>query len=306
MRLVVALGGNALLRRHEPMTAERQRANVRRAAAALAPVVLDHEVVVTHGNGPQIGLLARAQSDLPLDVLGAETEGMLGYWIEQALDEALPPAKRVASILTRVRVDAADPAFANPTKFVGAAVAEESAMRALEREYGWSFRRDGAEWRRVVPSPRPLEILELPVIALLLQHGVTVVCAGGGGIPVVRDGAGRERGVEAVIDKDHASALLARNLAADVLLLLTDVPNVFLDFGSSRARAIRAATPEMLARESFPAGSMGPKVEAACAFVETTGGVAMIGALDAAGELLAGRSGTRIDRRIASLEIDPR
>ncbi|MFO0691268.1 MAG: carbamate kinase [Myxococcota bacterium] len=309
MRLVVALGGNALLRRHEPMTADRQRANVHRAAAALAPLARDHELVVTHGNGPQIGLLALQQtaatSGFPLDVLGAQTEGMIGYLLEQALDEVLPKDRLVASLLTRMLVDADDPAFASPSKFVGPGYASEAEARSLEARQGWRFGRDGADWRRVVPSPRPRAILEERVIALLLERGVTVVCAGGGGIPVLRDAAGNEVGVEAVVDKDHASALLARTLGADGLLLLTDVPAVSLDYGRPTARAIRRATPAMLAGFEFPAGSMGPKVEAACAFVSQTGGFAAIGALEDAGEILAGRRGTRIDRSAPTFVLEP-
>ncbi|MBK7952048.1 MAG: carbamate kinase [Deltaproteobacteria bacterium] len=308
MRLVVALGGNALLRRHEPLTHDRQRANVRRAAAALAPLARDHALVVTHGNGPQIGLLALQQESaagrFPLDVLGAQTEGMIGYLLEQALDELLPKERLVASLLTRVLVDARDPAFASPSKFVGPSYASEEAARALEAKYGWRFRRDGADWRRVVPSPRPLEILEQRVIALLLERGVTLVCGGGGGIPVLRDDAGHEVGVEAVVDKDHASALLAGAIGADGLLLLTDVPAVALDFGQSSARAIRHASPAMLADFAFPAGSMGPKVEAACAFVSGTGGFAAIGALEDAGAILAGERGTRIDRNATALVLE--
>ena len=309
MRLVVALGGNALLRRNEPMTAEAQRANVQRAAAALAPLAIEHELVITHGNGPQIGLLAIAQgsSGYPLDVLGAETEGMIGYLLEQALDAHLPPEKLVASLLTRVLVDAGDPAFANPTKFVGPSYENESEFQTLVRHFGWAYRQDAARWRRVVPSPSPIEIIELPVLGILLERGVTVVCAGGGGIPVVRDTAGNEVGVEAVIDKDHTSALLARRLDADGLLLLTDVRCVQLGFGTPTARAIRCAPPESLqalARHEFPEGSMGPKVAAACAFAQSTGGFAAIGALEDAGEILAGRRGTRIDSNATQLEAE--
>ncbi len=319
MRIVVALGGNALLRRREPMTAEAQRANVRRAAEALAPLALEHALVVTHGNGPQIGLLAlqqaatsgRAESAdgvFPLDVLGAQTEGMIGYLLVQALDDALPADRLVASLLTRVRVDAADPAFASPTKFVGPGYADEAETRALARQRGWTFRREGAQWRRVVPSPAPLEILERPVLELLLERGVTPICAGGGGIPVCRDAAGHELGVEAVIDKDHASALLARQLGADALLLLTDVAAVQLGFGTPAARAIRRASPAQLAplaAREFPAGSMGPKIAAACAFAEASGGFAAIGALEDAAGLLAGRCGTRIERGAPQLELAP-
>ena len=309
MRLVVALGGNALLRRSDPMTAEAQRANVQRAAAALAPLAIEHEIVVTHGNGPQIGLLALAQGNagFPLDVLGAETEGMIGYLLEQALDTHLPPEKLVATLLTRVLVDARDPAFANPTKFVGPSHANESEFQSLVQRFGWTYRQDAARWRRVVPSPTPIEILELPVLSILLEGGVTVICAGGGGIPVLRDAAGNEVGVEAVIDKDHTSALLARKLDADGLLLLTDVRSVQLGFGTPTARAIRRVSPallEPLAQHEFPDGSMGPKVAAACAFARSTGGFAAIGALEEAGAILAGKSGTRIDRDATQLEAE--
>ena len=309
MRLVVALGGNALLRRSDPMTAEAQRANVQRAAAALAPLAIEHEIVITHGNGPQIGLLALAQGNagFPLDVLGAETEGMIGYLLEQALDAHLPPEMLVASLLTRVLIDARDPAFANPTKFVGPSHSNKSEFQTLVQHFGWTYRQDGARWRRVVPSPMPIEILELPVLSILLERGVTVVCAGGGGIPVLRDAAGNEVGVEAVIDKDHTSALLARKLDADGLLLLTDVRSVQLGFGTPAARAIRRVSPallEPLAQHEFPDGSMGPKVAAACAFARSTGGFAAIGALEEAGAILAGKSGTRIDRDATQLEAE--
>ena len=309
MRLVVALGGNALLRRSEPMTHATQRANAERAAGALAVLAREHALVVTHGNGPQIGLLAiqqaAADARFPLDVLGAQTEGMLGYLLEQALDARLAPDRLVASLLTRIRVEAGDPAFAAPTKFVGPGYATRAEADALAARHGWAFHRDGERWRRVVPSPMPVEIVELAVIALLLERGVTVICAGGGGIPVLRDAAGNEVGVEAVIDKDHASGLLARSLGADALLLLTDVPSVELGFGTPQARAIRRATPAMLAGFDFPAGSMGPKVAAACAFVEATGRFAAIGALEDAGALLAGVRGTRIDLVTPELVTEP-
>jgi carbamate kinase len=309
MRLVVALGGNALLRRGEAMTAEAQRANVRRAARALAPVVAAHQVVVTHGNGPQIGLLALQQAAaggdaFPLDVLGAETEGMIGYLIEQALDDRLPPDKAVVSLLTRVRIDRDDPAFAAPTKFVGPGY-DRATADAMARRRGWAFRQDGSQWRRVVPSPLPLEMREARVIALLVEQGVTVICAGGGGIPVVEQADGSEAGVEAVVDKDHASALLARHIKADGLILLTDVAGVELGFGTPDARIIRRAPPALLAAYDFPAGSMGPKVAAACAFVDQTGGFAAIGALDDVAAILAGDAGTRIERATPALDLAP-
>jgi carbamate kinase len=308
MRLVIALGGNALLRRGEPMTAEVQRANVRRAAQALAPVILNHQVVLTHGNGPQIGLLAIQQSSgaladsYPLDILGAQTEGMIGYLIQQELDNVLPPEKPVASLLTRVLVDPRDPAFANPTKFVGP-VYDRVGADKIARIRKWEFRQDGTRWRRVVPSPAPLEIREANIIALLIEQGVTVICTGGGGIPVIQQPDGSEIGIEAVVDKDWASALLARVVGADALIMLTDVAAVELEFGTPDARAIRHATPAMLAAYKFPAGSMGPKVEAACSFVDETGGFAAIGALEDIAAILKGQGGTRIDHLARKLEI---
>ena len=308
MRLVIALGGNALLRRGEPMTAEAQRRNVRLAAQALAPIVLDHQVVITHGNGPQIGLLALQQvagtapDPFPLDVLGAQTEGMIGYLIEQELDNVLPSGKLVASLLTRVLVERRDPAFEHPTKFVGPGY-DRATADAMARRQHWLFRQDGTHWRRVVASPHPLEIIETRVISLLVEHDVTVICAGGGGIPVIRQADGSEIGVEAVIDKDRASALLAHQLRADGLVMLTDVAAVALDFGTPHARAIRHATPAMLAGFGFPAGSMGPKVEAASSFVEESGGFATIGALEDIAAILDGKAGTRIDRSAAALEV---
>jgi carbamate kinase len=308
MRLVIALGGNALLRRGEPMTADVQRANVRRAAQALASVVLSHQVVLTHGNGPQIGLLAMQQlsgataDSYPLDILGAQTEGMIGYLIQQELDNVLPPEKPVASLLTRVLVDPRDPAFANPTKFVGP-VYDRAGADEIARIRKWEFRQDGSRWRRVVPSPAPLEIREANIIALLVEQGVTVICTGGGGIPVIQQPDGSEIGIEAVVDKDWASALLARVVGADALIMLTDVAAVELEFGTPDARAIRHATPAMLAAYKFPAGSMGPKVEAACSFVDETGGFAAIGALEDIAAILKGQGGTRIDHLARKLEI---
>lgn len=309
MRLVIALGGNALLRRAEPMTSQVQRANVRRAAQVLAPVVLSNEVVITHGNGPQIGLLALQQvssaalDPFPLDVLGAQTEGMIGYLIEQELGNVLPPTKLVVSLLTRVLVDRRDPAFGKPTKFIGPSYDSERADD-IARQQSWTFLRDGTRWRRVVPSPLPISIVEERVISFLVKQGATVICAGGGGIPVIREADGNEVGVEAVIDKDRASALLARLINADGLVMLTDVRAVELGFGTADARAIRHATTEMLADYDFPAGSMGPKVEAARSFVEETGGFATIGALDEIAKILAGEAGTRVDRSAKRLRTD--
>jgi carbamate kinase len=297
MRLVIAIGGNALLRRGQRPDAAVQRANVVRAVAALAPLAADHELVITHGNGPQVGLLAsqsEADRDLgapyPLDVLDAQTQGMIGYWLLQALQNALP-GRQIAAIVNQTLVSAADPAFDHPTKFIGR-VYDEPGARRMATQRGWQVARDGDYWRRVVASPMPQRIVETRVVRLLLASGAVVVCAGGGGVPVIRDEAGRLVGVEAVVDKDLATAVLAESLEADGLLLLTDVPAVLRGFGTPDAAPIARATPAMLRRENFPAGSMGPKVEAVCRFVELTGDLAAIGALDDAVRILRGEAGT--------------
>ena len=298
MLVVVALGGNALLRRGEPMTADNQRRNVRVAAQALAPIAAEHQLVIGHGNGPQVGLLAlqaeayRDVAPYPLDVLGAESEGMIGYVLEQELMNVLPD-RAVATLLTQVRVDPADLAFAHPSKPIGPMYDRETAHR-LAAEHGWMVAPDGNGFRRVVASPDPREILELETIRRLVDAGVLVVCSGGGGIPVVVDDSGRVRGVEAVIDKDLAAALLAERLGAEALLMLTDVPAVVSGWGTDWAVDLRHATPQQLRRMDFAAGSMGPKVEAACRFVEATGGHAAIGALADAPALLEGRAGTLV------------
>ena len=297
-RVVVALGGNALIRRGERAEAATQRANIVRAVGAVAAIARHHEVVVTHGNGPQVGLLAlqadayRDVAPYPLDVLGAESEGMIGYLLEQELMNALP-GRPVATLLTQVTVDAADPAFAQPSKPIGP-VYDEPEGKRLAAERGWALAPDGGGVRRVVASPAPHAILELASIRLLLGAGVLVVCAGGGGIPVRITAAGAIHGVEAVVDKDRAAALLAEQLDADALLLLTDVPRVVAGWGTAAAVEIDRATPAQLRDVTFAAGSMGPKVEAACRFVERTGGLAAIGALDDAESILAGRAGTQI------------
>lgn len=299
MRVVIALGGNALLRRGEPLTAENQRRNVRIAAEALAPIAGQHLLVITHGNGPQVGLLAlqgaayQPDEIYPLDILDAETEGQIGYLIEQELSNALPPGRHCATLLTQIQVDPADPAFQNPTKPIGPVYREAEAQR-LAQEQGWHIAREGKGYRRVVPSPRPQRILELSVIELLVSRGVVVICAGGGGIPTVRQEEGRLVGIEAVIDKDLASSLLARELKADAFLMLTDVEAVWQDWGQPQARPIRRISPSVLRQISFAPGSMGPKVEAACEFVEETGGIAGIGQLQDAQAILAGEAGTLI------------
>ena len=308
MRLVVALGGNALLKRGEPMTAETQRANVRRAATSLAALIeAGHQIVVTHGNGPQVGLLALQAAAgpkddaYPLDILGAESEGMIGYLIEQELDNLLPSGTLLATLLTQIRVDPLDPGFRHPTKPIGP-VYDEVTARRIEGERDWQFARDGDKWRRVVASPKPLEILEARVISMLVERGVVVICAGGGGIPVVARQDGSVVGVEAVIDKDLASALLASQLGADMLLLLTDVDAVYLDFGTPQARRIKRAGAAALTADQFAAGSMGPKVEAATMFAASTGHPAAIGRLEDAVAILKGNAGTRIEAGRSEIE----
>jgi carbamate kinase len=301
MLVVIALGGNALLRRGEPMTAENQRANVRVAARAIAPIAAKHQVVVGHGNGPQVGLLAlqgAAYSKVetyPLDVLGAQTEGMIGYMIEQELGNLLPFERPFATLLTMVEVDADDPAFSNPTKFIGPVYLREEADR-LAQEKGWVFKPDGDTWRRVVASPEPKRIFELRPIKWLLERNTVVIAAGGGGIPTMYEkGAARTlTGVECVIDKDLASELLARELNADVFVMLTDADAVYADWGTPAQRAIRCASPAAMAQFAFAAGSMGPKVTAACRFASATGNRAAIGALADLEKILLGEAGTTI------------
>lgn len=301
MRIVVALGGNALLKRGEPMTAEAQRANIRVAARALAPVATEHQLVISHGNGPQVGHLAlqgaayKPEEAYPLDVLGAETEGMIGYMIEQEMGNLMPFEVPFATLLTMVEVDGNDPGFQNPTKFVGP-VYEAAAAERIKVEKGWVFKQDGAKWRRVVPSPLPKRIFELRPIKWLLEKNTIVICAGGGGIPTMyKPGTTRELiGVEAVIDKDLCSELLARDLDADLLIMATDVDAVYADWGTPQAKALHRAHPNALSPDSFPAGSMGPKVSAACQFAERTGRVAAIGALADIPAIVRGEKGTLI------------
>ncbi len=298
MRVVVALGGNALLRRGEPLTAEAQRQNARMAAAALAPIAHEHQLIVTHGNGPQVGLLAlqgaayKPEEAYPLDVLGAETEGGIGYMIEQELANALPGETSLATILTMVEVDPSDPGFQNPTKFVGPLYEKREAER-IAGERGWVFKQDGEKWRRVVPSPSPKRIFEMRPIKWLLERGAVVICAGGGGIPTMYAGR-RLVGVEAVIDKDLCSALLALELDADLFIMATDVEAVCTGWGTPEARAIFRASPAAMGRFRFAAGSMGPKVDAARRFATATGKVAAIGALSELPVIARGRAGTLI------------
>jgi carbamate kinase len=297
-RAVVALGGNALLRRGEPLEADAQARAARAAAGLLAQVSLTNRLVITHGNGPQVGLLALMSeaytetAPYPLDVLGSETEGQIGYVLELELDNAIPEQETVA-VLTRVVVDAGDPAFSAPSKFIGP-IYSESEARSFAGRHGWAVKCDGESWRRVVPSPQPRRIVQLRAIERLVDAGFLVVCTGGGGIPVVEDRRGHQRGVEAVIDKDLASALLAIDLRVDALVLATDVEAVYSDYGSPAERPIARATPSGLRSHEFAPGSMGPKVEAVCRFVERTGARAVIGSLARIDELLGGRAGTQV------------
>jgi carbamate kinase len=281
------------------MTADRRRMNIRAAARALAPLARKHELVLSHGNGPQVGLLALQAAAFtsveayPLDVLDAQTEGMIGYMIEQELRNLLPPAVPCATILTMVEVDPADPAFTHPSKFVGPQYTKADADR-IGSEKGWTFHKDGDRWRRVVPSPLPRRIFEIRPICWLLEQGVIVICTGGGGIPVMYQPENDHTltGVEAVIDKDFASSLLAQEIRADLFIMATDVNGVYLDWGKASSRLIRKTTPSQLRHHTFPAGSMGPKVEAACAFVEKTGKRAAIGALADIEVIVDGVAGT--------------
>ena len=300
MRLVVALGGNALLKRGQPLTAENQLDNIRVAATQLARVAGNNQLVVTHGNGPQVGLLALqaaaydAADVYPLDVLGAQTDGMIGYLLEQELANRLPLSRMVSTLLTRVEVDPRDPAFQHPTKPIGPVYTEQQATDIAQTRH-WTVGRDGSSMRRLVPSPQPKRVLGLESIRLLLEHGALVIAAGGGGIPVAMGIDGRSlQGVDAVIDKDLCSGLLATQLEADCLVIATDVASVFLDWGLPQQRALQKVTPQSLARHVFPSGSMGPKVQAACDFVLATGRRAVIGSLDHIDDMLAGTAGTQV------------
>jgi carbamate kinase len=294
MRIVVALGGNALLKRGEPMTYDAQRTNVRIAAVALADLAKDHQIIVAHGNGPQVGLLAlQAASYAPQTLWPLETEGMIGYLIEQELMNALPAGAECATLLTRVEVDRADPAFDQPTKPIGPVYTVDEA-KLVRAEHLWSMVAEAKGMRRVVPSPLPQRILGLAAIKLLVEAGVCVICAGGGGIPVVRSDTGGMEGVEAVIDKDRTAALLAQALHADALLMLTDVAAVMRDWGTPAETAITTITAAALDKMTFAGGSMGPKIAAASAFVRAGGAIAGIGTLADARAILEGRAGTQI------------
>ena len=299
MLVVLALGGNALLQRGQPMTEQQQRANVKKAAKALADVAREHTIVITHGNGPQVGLLALQSAaytevePYPLDALGAQTEGMIGYLIEQELGNLMPYEQPIATVLTMIEVDPNDPAFHKPSKPIGPVYTREQAER-LAQEKSWTMAPDNDTFRRVVPSPLPKHIFEIKVIDMLVKNGVIVICAGGGGIPTIYRPGRILEGVEAVIDKDRAGALLAQELGADAYLMLTDVQAVYTDWGKPDARAIRRTSPDAMEALTFAAGSMGPKVEAACDFVRQTGGIAAIGSLEEALPMLTGTAGTTV------------
>jgi len=296
MLIVIALGGNALIKRAQPPEIEIQRQNIQLAAKAIASIAREHQVIVTHGNGPQVGLLAmqaeayKSVKPYPLDVLDAQTEGAIGYLIEQELCNQLPH-QQIVTLLTQVKVDPQDPAFKQPTKPIGAVYSETEA-KLLAQARGWSIATDGNFYRRVVSSPEPRKILELPTIRLLVKVGALVICVGGGGIPVVINSQGSICGIEAVIDKDLAASLLATELETDALLLLTDVDGVYTDWNTEKAQLITKITPEALRKYRFASGSMQPKVTAACRFVEKTGGIAGIGNLEDAAEILSKRRGT--------------
>ncbi|MFF1685133.1 MULTISPECIES: carbamate kinase [unclassified Streptomyces] len=303
MRIVVALGGNALARRGEPMTADRLRANVRSTCEALAGLARQHELVITHGNGPQVGLLALqnlAYQDVaayPLDILGAETQGMIGYVIQQELSNALAGEREVAAVVTTTEVDEADPAFGHPTKLIGPQYTAQDAAEAAA-EYRWTIARDGAAFRRVVPSPAPRRIVQASLVRMLLENGRLVVCVGGGGVPVKIDGKGRQTGMQAVVDKDLASAALAAELEADMLVMLTDGDYVSENWGTPEQRDILTASPEAISQLAFAEGSMKPKVDAAVR-VAKAGGRALIGPLERIDDLLERRVGTEIRTDVA-------
>lgn len=304
MRVVVALGGNALLRRGQPLSAENQRVNAKVAAKAIVGIIVaGHQVVISHGNGPQVGLLAlqnaayKEGSSYPLDVLSAESIGMIGYIIEQELDNLLPEGKLTGTLLTQIEVDPKDPGFDKPTKPIGPVYDEVEAI-AIGKARGWVMGQDGNKFRRLVASPLPKRIFQIEVIRLLVDHGVTVICVGGGGIPAIRQTDGSYTGIEAVIDKDHASAFLARALKADALLMLTDVAAVFRDFGTDHAVPLARLTPYDAANLALPEGSMAPKVAAACDFVNGGGKLAGIGRLEDAVAILNGTAGTLVTTQI--------
>lgn len=303
--LVVALGGNALLKRGEPLEADIQRKNIELAARTIAQLTRQWRVVLVHGNGPQVGLLALQNSayanvtPYPLDILGTESQGMIGYMLQQALKNHLPE-REISVLLTQVEVDANDPAFLNPTKYIGP-IYDEAQARALQAEKGWVFKADGNAFRRVVPSPQPKRIVENDAIRALISRDHLVICNGGGGVPVVEKADGYH-GIEAVIDKDLSAALLASQIHADALLILTDADAVYLDWGKPTQRPLAQVTPELLREMQFDTGSMGPKVTACAEFVSHCRGIAGIGSLADGQAILAGEKGTLI--RCETADVD--
>ncbi|PWI33778.1 carbamate kinase [Vibrio albus] len=295
--VVVALGGNALLRRGEPLEAETQRHNIAIAAQTIADIAEEYNVVLVHGNGPQVGLLAlqgleyKKVNPYPLDVLGSETQGMIGYMLMQELKNILPKTE-VTCMLTQMSVDPEDPAFANPTKPIGPVYIEAEA-RELAEKYHWTVKPDGQHFRRVVPSPQPTGIIEKDAIDALIKQNHLVICTGGGGIPVKQE-HGKLLGVEAVIDKDMSAAFLAKQLHADALLILTDADAVYVDWGTPTQEALHTTTPAQLAGYEFDAGSMGPKIQASCEFIKAGGNLVGIGALKDGLSILKGNAGTNI------------
>lgn len=295
--VVVALGGNALLRRGEPLEAEVQRHNIELAVKAISEIAQEYNVVLVHGNGPQVGLLAlqgleyKKVAPYPLDVLGSETQGMIGYMLMQEFKNQMPHVNATC-MLTQMTVDPKDPAFADPTKPIGP-IYEEAEARELAEKYHWTIKPDGQHFRRVVPSPQPTGIIEHEAITKLIDEGHLVICTGGGGIPVKREN-GKLVGVEAVIDKDMSAAFLAKQLDADALLILTDADAVYLDWGKPTQHALRNTNPTELAKYQFDAGSMGPKIEASCEFIKQGGKVVGIGSLEDGLRILEGTAGTNI------------
>ncbi|WP_373795817.1 carbamate kinase [Neisseria dentiae] len=307
MRIVIALGGNALLKRGEPLTSANQRANVRTACEQIAKIYPGNQLIITHGNGPQVGLMAlqsNAYKDVPmypLDVLGAESVGMIGYMIQQELVNFVPKEASLTTVLTQTEVDPKDPAFQKPSKPVGPVYSKEEAD-AVAAEKGWTMAQDNDKYRRVVPSPLPTRIFGLKPLKTLIEHNYILICAGGGGIPTYYDESGRLCGAEAVIDKDLATALLAASVEADMLVIATDIDGVYLDWGTEKQHLVQAANPDEIEKIDFAAGSMGPKVQAAVNFARSTGKTAVIGALRDIERIAAGEAGTRISMAVNGIE----
>lgn len=306
MRVLVALGGNALSLKNEPITAQNQRKRVKQAVAPLAKIAEQHELIITHGNGPQVGLLAQqslanlssdqsnqsTKAPFPLDVLNAETEGMIGYLIEQELINQLPENRRTASLLTMVQVDANDKAFSEPDKPVGPSYPFEK-KQSLEDKNNWSFKSKDNEWQRVVPSPEPEDILQSPAIETLLLNDTVVICSGGGGIPVSRSDNALI-GVEAVIDKDKTSALLAIKLKVDRFIIATKTDGVYRNWQSKTSEKIKNITIKQLKSMQFESGTMAPKIAAAIRFVKQRQQPAVIGSLDELDKIMNFNAGTKI------------